>query len=78
MILTREQVELMTSEECSKHLKLLDKKYPLEESLHRLTPELFQQVDSIANTLLYLEDRIRYCQQSENAVQANKIRYGRE
>jgi hypothetical protein len=43
-----------------------------------LSPELFAQVDLIANTLLYLEDRIRYCQASDNAIQANKVRYGRE
>jgi len=78
MILTKEQVDLMTSEQCQKHLKLLDKSFPMDKTLGLLTPELFAQVDSIANTLLYLEDRIRYIQASDNAIQANKIRYGRE
>jgi hypothetical protein len=78
MTLTKEQVDAMTSAECQKHLKLLDKTYPMDKPLGELTPELFEQVDDIANTLLYLEDRIRYIQASDNAIQANKIRYGRE
>ena len=75
MTLTKEQVELMTAEECSKHLKLLAKTYPLEKPI---TEELWPHVDSIANSLLYLEDRIRYLQQSDNAIQANKTRWGNE
>jgi hypothetical protein len=78
MILTKEQVDLMTSDECSKHLKLLDKSFPIDKTLGLLTPEQFAQVDDVANTLLYLEERIRYIQQSDNAIQANKIRYGKE
>jgi hypothetical protein len=77
MILNKEQVDLMTAEQCQKHLKLLDKSFPMDKTLGLLTPELFAQVDDIANTLLYLEDRIRYCQASDNAIQANKVRYGR-
>jgi hypothetical protein len=77
MTLNKEQVELMTAEECQKHLKLLDKSFPMDKTLGLLTPELFAQVDDIANTLLWLEDRIRYIQASDNAIQANKVRYGR-
>jgi hypothetical protein len=77
MILTHEQVELMTADECTKHLKLLDKSFPMDKPLSKLSPELFDQVDSIANTLLWLEERIRYIQASDNAIQANKVRYGR-
>jgi hypothetical protein len=77
MILTHEQVDTMTAEECTKHLKLMEKTYPLDKSLSKLSPELFDQVDSIANTLLWLDERIRYIQASENAIQANKVRYGR-
>jgi hypothetical protein len=75
MTLTQEQVELMTSAECSKHLKLLAKTYQLEKPI---TKELWPHVDSISNALLWLEDRIRYCNQSEIAVQANKTRWGIE
>jgi len=77
MTLTKEQVDAMTSDECEKHLKLLNKTYDMEKPLSQLTPEEFAQVDLIANTLLYLEDRIRYIQASDNAINANKIRYGR-
>jgi hypothetical protein len=77
MTLNKEQVDTMTTEECSKHLKLLDKSFPMDKSLSKLTPEQFDQVDDVANTLLYLEDRIRYIQASDNAIQANKVRYGR-
>lgn len=76
MILTLEQVEAMTSEECQKHLKLLDKTYPMDKSLSLLTPEILDQVDDIANTLLYLEDHIRYLAAASNAVAANKTRWG--
>ena len=78
MTLNKEQVELMTAEDCSKHLKQLEKTYPLDKPLSKLSPELFAQVDDIANTLLWLEDRLRYCNQSEIAINANKVRYGRE
>jgi len=75
MTLTQEQVEAMTADECSKHLKLLAKTYALEKTIDK---EIWPFVDSVADTLLWLEDRIRYCQASENAINANKIRYGRE
>ena len=78
MILNKLQVDQMTAEECQKHLKLLDKNFPMTQTLHRLTPEQFAQADDIVNTLLWLEDRMRYIQQSENAINANKIKYGKE
>ncbi len=75
MTLTQKQVEAMTADECSKHLKLLAKTYALEKTIDK---EIWPHVDSISNALLWLEERIRYCQASENAINANKIRYGRE
>jgi hypothetical protein len=78
MILHKEQVDLMTAEQCQKHLKLLDKRFPMDKYLGLLSPEQFEQVDGVANTMLYLEDRIRYIQASDNAINANKVRYGRE
>jgi hypothetical protein len=78
MILDKLQVELMTAEQCQKHLKLLDKSFPMDKYLGLLSPEQFEQVDGVANTMLYLEDRIRYIQASDNAINANKVRYGRE
>lgn len=75
MTLTQEQVEVMTADECNKHLKLLSKTYALEKTIDK---EIWPFVDSVTNTLLWLEDRIRYLQQSENAIHANKIRHGKE
>jgi hypothetical protein len=78
MILTKEHVDLLSAEQCQKHLKLLDKSFPMDKTLGLLSPEQFAQVDDIANTLLWLEERIRYIQASDNAINANKVRYGRE
>jgi len=73
MLLNKEQIELMTADECNKHLKLLAKTYPLDKTIDL---ELWPQVDSIANTLLWLEDHIVYCRQRDNVLEINKIRWG--
>ena len=75
MILNKEQVELMTGEQCQNHLKLFTKTYPLEKTIDQ---ELWPQVDSIANTLIWLEDHIQYCKLRDTAIQTNKIRWGTE
>jgi uncharacterized coiled-coil protein SlyX len=75
MILHKEQVDQMTTEQCQAHINLLDKKFPMTKALSKLTPEQFAQIDDMANTLLYLEDRMRYIQQSETAIAANKARW---
>ena len=74
MILTKEQVAELTEEECQKHLKKLAKAYPLEKPI---TAELWPQVDDIANTLLWLEDRIKSLDLSEKLSKANDARWGR-
>ena len=74
MILTKEQVAELTEEECEKHLKKLAKAYPLEKPI---TAELWPQVDDIANTLLWLEDRIKSLDISEKLSKANDARWGR-
>jgi hypothetical protein len=74
MFLTKEQVELLTLEQCTSALDNLIKTYPLDQDVRS---EIWPLVDDIANTLLYLEDRVRYLQQSEVAINANKARYGR-
>jgi hypothetical protein len=75
MLLNKEQIELMTADECNKHLKLFTKTYPLDKTIDL---ELWPQVDSIANTLIWLEDHITYCRQRDNALENNKIRWGTE
>ena len=74
MLLSKEQVAEFTEEECQKHLKKLAKAYPLEKPI---TPELWPQVDDIANTLLYLEDRIKSLDISEKLTNANNARWGK-
>jgi len=74
MFLTKEQVELLTLEQCTSAIKTLDRTYPFDQDIRS---EIWPLVDDIANTLLYLEDRVRYLQQSEVAINANKARYGR-
>jgi hypothetical protein len=73
MILHKEQVDQMTTEQCETALKSLNKTYPFEKPI---STEVWPLVDDITSTLLYLEDRIRYIQQSETAIQANKTRWG--
>ena len=74
MFLTKEQVAEFTEEECQKHLKKLAKAYPLEKPI---TAELWPLVDDIANTLLYLEDRIKSLDISEKLTNANNARWGK-
>lgn len=64
MNLTKEQVEQMELPEVEKNLKLLAKTYKLDKSLQEwMTPELWDQLDNIINTLLYLEDRQQWLKQ---------------
>jgi len=59
MILTREQVEELDYQGCQTAIKQLARTYRLDRHLYEwMTPELWNDLDDIANTLLYLEDRI--------------------
>jgi hypothetical protein len=58
MMLTREQVEVMEMPEVNRNLRKLAKTYQLDKPIKEwMTPELFEQMDDIVNTLAYLEDR---------------------
>jgi hypothetical protein len=64
MTLTKEQVELMEAPEVDKQLRLLAKTYKLDKPIKEwATPELFNQLDDIINTLAYLEDRKQWLSQ---------------
>jgi len=67
MILTKEQVEELTTAQCEAAIKALDSKYNLDKFWK---PEYADKVDDIANTLLYLEDRIKSIKISESAYNA--------
>ena len=61
MILSKAQVEVMEAEEVDKKLRLLAKTYKLDKPQHEwMTPELWDQLDNIINTLCYLEDRKKW------------------
>lgn len=71
---TKEQIEVMELPEVTKHLKLLTKTYKLDKPIKEwMTPELFDQLDDIANTLLYLEDRQQWLNQYGHLRGENKV-----
>jgi hypothetical protein len=75
MFLTKAETDTFTIEQCEKHLRKLAKTYKLDKSLQEyMTPELWDDLDNIVNTLLYLEDRIDYIKQLEhlNAIRPKK------
>lgn len=77
MILTKEQVDQLDEAGCQKAMKDLEKAYNLDKSFQDyMTPELWNDMDAICDTLLYLEDRLAYIRMSENAQKANATRWG--
>jgi hypothetical protein len=74
MNLTKEAVEQMELKEINKHLKQLAKTYKLDKPIELwMTPELFDQLDDIINTLLYLEDRKQWLEQYGHLRGENKV-----
>jgi hypothetical protein len=59
LLISKEQIENLTYKQCQQHLKQLLKTYDFETELVKLPREQWVLVDDIANTMLYLEDRIR-------------------
>ena len=75
MFLTLEQVNEFTADQCEAHLKKLARKYNLNKPIMECWTEVWPIVDEITNTLLYLEDRIKYLDQLDNIAAANKARW---
>jgi hypothetical protein len=75
MFLTLEQASEMSKEDCELHLKKLARKYNLNKPLTECWTEVWPILDEITNTLLYLEDRIKYLGQLENVANANTARW---
>ncbi len=64
MNLTKEAVEQMEAAEVNKNLKQLAKTYQLDKPISEwVTPELWDNLDNIINTLAYLEDRKQWLEQ---------------
>jgi hypothetical protein len=57
-LLTFEEIEALPYKECKAAIKLLNKTYNLDMDYHKLPKEHWDLCDDIANTLLWLEDRI--------------------
>ena len=64
MFPTKEAIEQMDIKEINKQLKQLAKNYQLDKPLREiLTPELWQHLDNIVDTLARLEDRKQWIEQ---------------
>jgi hypothetical protein len=74
VILTHEQIAALDEAECKHALKKLTRTYAIEKPI---TSQTWAQVDVIANTLLWLEDRIKSLDISEKLSKANDARWGR-
>jgi len=75
MFLTLEQASEMSREDCELHIKKLARKYNLNKPLTECWTEVWPILDEITNTLLYLEDRIKYLGQMDNIAAAGKARW---
>ena len=75
MFLTAKQVDEFTADQCETHIKKLARKYNLNKPIMECWEEVWPIVDEITNTLLYLEDRIKYLDQLDNIAAANKARW---
>lgn len=76
MLLTKEQIDLLTQEQAEKALRKIEREFKVDKPFHDyMTPELWNQLDDIANAMLYLEDRIAHIKMSENAAKANEARW---
>lgn len=76
MFLTAEQVNEFTADQCEAHIKKLVRKYNLNKPIMECWEEVWPVLDEITNTILYLEDRQTYLVQANNALNANKARWG--
>jgi len=77
MFITLEQASEMSLEECHSHLKKLARNYKLEKNILEVWEELWPIADELANTILYLEDRIKAFEVAETVKKANDARWGR-
>ena len=77
MFLTLEQASEMSKELCETHLKKLARNYKLEKPLLENWETLWPIADELANTILYLEDRIKAFEVAETVKKANLARWGK-
>lgn len=77
LFLTQEQVSQLSKAQAEKHLKKLERAYPLDKPFAEIDnfPELWAQVDDITNTLLWLEDHIARCDMLVRVSNAGSARW---
>jgi hypothetical protein len=66
VILTREEIDLLDYKSCQVAVQALNKKYNLNKPLEEFTEDIWPLLNDIANTLLYLEDRIAEYEDTRN------------
>ena len=74
MFLSKEQVEVMEAEEVDSNLRKLARTYKLDKPIQEyMTPELWEKLDDICNTLCYLEDRKKWLEDFGHLRGENKV-----
>jgi hypothetical protein len=66
MILTREQVEELDLKAAETALKRLHKNYQIDTPVNKIDYETWLNFDDVCNTLLWLEDRIKYIKMTDH------------
>ena len=66
VILTQEEIGLLDYKSCQAALRALHKKYNLDKPLEEFAEDQWPLLNDIANTLLYLEDRILHYEDLRN------------
>jgi hypothetical protein len=75
LLLTAEQVESMTLEQCRSHLKAVTKQYNLNKPITEIWQDVWPILDDIVNTILYLEDHIHKLEVSDTLSKSTTLRW---
>jgi hypothetical protein len=76
MLQTREEIQALTLKQAEQQLKKLERTFQVDKPFQdNTTPELWNQLDDIANNLLWLEDRIANLKMMDNLAKANEARW---
>lgn len=78
VLLTQEQISTLNEAECRLALEQLEETFPLDEPLNQCFVKVWDQLDDIVNTLLWLEDRIKEIQVVEQMTKIRAVRTEKE
>ena len=68
--ITADEVRDWTREQCNQRIKEIERAYDVKATITKYTDE----IDQIANAILYLEDRIDYINSSDAAIKGAETR----